>query len=659
MKPSSIYIIVILFLSFFSCNDLPKNVKRTLELAGDNKKELQTVIDHYQTPEDSLKLKATYFLIGNMANKYSLAGKQLENYNVIFDKIEVVSKKNPFDYADRIDGKFHEVDSIWKAVSKKEGFLTPLNLDVKPDVQHITSTFLIENIEYAFKAWELPWSKHLSFEAFCEYILPYRFRDETLTSWRPYVFNKYLPLLDSLQHIKNPVALCDTINKRLTPSWKYSHVLANYPVAMTIENMEKGKMGSCTHQAGLGVFVMRALGVPVVHEQVPHYGNRSLGHDFNAVLDKNDKFLDFEVGNAKMGNVVDTRKSWNYLIPKIYRQTFSFNEESLAVTKSSQEEVPPYFKNLNIMDVSAQYLPVSDIAIELTQPIPEGSNHVYLCVFDNKNWKAISWAKINNKKATFKDMGLGFAYMPMYFNNQRYLPAASPITLDDKEELASINLLEKEQTILLERKYPPAYWLNRLRVKGKFQAANDISFKGKVNLYEVDAVVAPVYQEIKIEDSRKYRYIRYLFPTNSTCNIAEMSFSSESNIELQGKVITSENIADSTIAKKAFDDDVLSFVNIKNRDSVPQWVGLDFGTKKRISKISFCPRTDKNNVWKGLNYELFYWDKGWISLGIKKAESDTLNYTSPVSNAVFLLKCLDEGKEERIFTYENDKQVWW
>ena len=47
------------------------------------------------------------------------------------------------------------------------------------------------------------------------------------------------------------------------------------------------------------------------------------------------------------------------------------------------------------------------------------------------------------------------------------------------------------------------------------------------------------------------------------------------------------------------------------------------------------------------------------SLGIKKALSNTLEYKSPVSNALFLLRCLDEGEEERIFTYRKGNQIWW
>lgn len=59
-------------------------------------------------------------------------------------------------------------------------------------------------------------------------------------------------------------------------------------------------------------------------------------------------------------------------------------------------------------------------------------------------------------------------------------------------------------------------------------------------------------------------------------------------------------------------------------------------------------------------YELFYCDKGdWHSLGIMTAESGELVYENVPGNALYLLKNRTKGKEERIFTYENDRQVWW
>lgn len=58
-------------------------------------------------------------------------------------------------------------------------------------------------------------------------------------------------------------------------------------------------------------------------------------------------------------------------------------------------------------------------------------------------------------------------------------------------------------------------------------------------------------------------------------------------------------------------------------------------------------------------YELFYWGGSWISLGKKMATDYLLNYDNVPSNALLFLKCTTEGKENRIFTWEDNKQRWW
>ena len=55
-----------------SCSKYPADVKHALKLAGDNRIELEKVLEHYsQHQSDSLKYKAACFLIANMPEKYS------------------------------------------------------------------------------------------------------------------------------------------------------------------------------------------------------------------------------------------------------------------------------------------------------------------------------------------------------------------------------------------------------------------------------------------------------------------------------------------------------------------------------------------------------------------------------------------------------------
>lgn len=62
---------------------------------------------------------------------------------------------------------------------------------------------------------------------------------------------------------------------------------------------------------------------------------------------------------------------------------------------------------------------------------------------------------------------------------------------------------------------------------------------------------------------------------------------------------------------------------------------------------------------EGEVYELFYWDDEWKSLGKQTATSDPLTYRNvPKKHLLWLVK-EDSKEEERIFTYDNNKQRWW
>ena len=68
---------------------------------------------------------------------------------------------------------------------------------------------------------------------------------------------------------------------------------------------------------------------------------------------------------------------------------------------------------------------------------------------------------------------------------------------------------------------------------------------------------------------------------------------------------------------------------------------------------------DSNEICVDNEYELFYWNMKWISLGRKFAVDNKLHYDDVPKGALLWLKNHTQGKEERIFTYKDRKQVWW
>jgi hypothetical protein len=97
------------------------------------------------------------------------------------------------------------------------------------------------------------------------------------------------------------------------------------------------------------------------------------------------------------------------------------------------------------------------------------------------------------------------------------------------------------------------------------------------------------------------------------------------------------------------------------REDEAPYIGLDFGKPRRITRIRYCPRSDDNGIVPEELYELFYWDKtGWVSLGKQEGRSDyTLAYTNVPEGALLNIRNHTRGRENRPFTYENGRQVWW
>ena len=107
-----------------------------------------------------------------------------------------------------------------------------------------------------------------------------------------------------------------------------------------------------------------------------------------------------------------------------------------------------------------------------------------------------------------------------------------------------------------------------------------------------------------------------------------------------------------------FDGDPFTYFDAPRPDGC--WVGLDFGKEVEISKIALLPVNDDNHIAENELYELYYFDGEWVSLGRKTGDHNFyLQYDNVPENSLLLLRNHTKGREERIFTYENGKQVWW
>ena len=139
-----------------ACQSRDAKLERAFRLAGENRGELEKVLQHYSRPKaDSLKLRAARFLIGNMPGHCTL----------ICPELEAIRQDSTRSYFER---------KVWDICAGNYSDIRSIS-ERREDVQYLTSDFLIRHIDASFALLEkYPWNRDLPVELFLEYLLPYR-----------------------------------------------------------------------------------------------------------------------------------------------------------------------------------------------------------------------------------------------------------------------------------------------------------------------------------------------------------------------------------------------------------------------------------------------------------------------------------------------------
>jgi hypothetical protein len=650
MKKTGICLSLLILL--ISCN---KNgqLEEALRFAGNNRGELETVLNYYhKNPSDSLKYKAACFLIENMPYHYTVEGQTLSAYYTAIDSIN------------RHVSDPEACKQAYKQLYDRLG-APNVGAEIKLDIHHIQADYLIDNIEHAFRHWqEGKWAKHLSFPDFCEYLLPYCFGNENREIWRDSLEARYLPeiaWMDFEDDKKNSsywatLYLNDQLKKR---GFRIHEVFPDSPINHPLSVLENMKMGSCKDYALYTVYVMRACGLPVCMDYTPQWPFRSHGHDWNVLLDNSGKEVPFMGGESNPGYP----NKPGYKMAKVFRSTYAYRKGSLFDRKG-KEQIPPTFNTPFMKDVSSHYFEGTDITLRINKPENSHSRFAYLAVFNNQEWIPVHWTEIKrNGHVRFTNMGRDIVYLPLLYVNGSLIPAGYPA-------LAALNgtvsplIADKTQyqRLVLRRKFPVfsgvAYYSSRM-VNGRFEASDFPDFRTVVSAGIVTRNPQMRYDTIMTRLERPYRYWRYVSPEYGYGNVAEIEFySGNTKVEHKGEILTNSSHQAGNREEYVFDGDGLTFYD--SADASGCWIGIDFGQKVQVDYIRYLPRNDDNNITPGNRYELFYYDTdGMASLGQVVAETDSLVYTRVPTGALYLLKNHTRGKEERIFTYENGKQIWW
>jgi len=656
--------LLFILLGIFACNSTRDKLSP----------ELQKVIDHYsQRPCDSLKLKAAFFLIENMRGHFSFDSSNLVIYRsalVTYDSLIRYREIHP-----ELD-LINKMDSVWKKKLQFHDINADIyNLPVQDDLNHISSKYLISNINRAFEAWKgnVYSANNVLFAEFCEYILPYRKQEGLcIEEWRNYFFDRNFQYVKSNPHMQIQ-QLVDSLLFRYSDFSHTYDIMPDYPY-LKLSDLCISRRGECGTRCWFNAMLFSSLGIPVSIDFVPAWGNRNESHQWNALIynGKTYPFESFWEENRwkykKLYNNMSSDSLYgDFRLAKVYRYSYKIENDGPANdSRMSVNDIPPLFLNTKKKDVSAEYFKTSDIEVNLTN-IPLNTQYAYLCVFSSDRIIPIQWGKIEHNKVIFKNMGKDIIYVPAYYKNGVLTPGGQAFHLDYSGRKDYLLPSHTTRNVVVKRKYPiypfKREWAECL-VGGKFQGANRSDFSDAIDLYTIRATPDLVLKNVNVNAANNYRYVRFLFAKEKYGNLSEIKFYSSVNgkqVLLSGKAICSKELT-LDIMEKALDGQINTFIltYMPGKMTTYQWwVGLDFGIRKKIRAVGFCPRTDENNVLVGLNYELLYWNNGWKSLGTQTATTNELIYKNAPANAIFILKCINEGKEERIFTYKGGKQVWW
>lgn len=648
----TIFPAIIIPIFLFSCRQSPAPVEIQQELASSgNHAQLEEALEHYaKDPSDSLKYKAAVYYIRNIEGFHYYEGSLLDHYTEYYKLIN----------ADRDHGEYY-----LKSFNALYGPFLSTGVEKKYDIRQIKASQLEDNIDMAFKVWkEQPWGKDLSFDDFCEYILPFRIMNEFPEYNRREIYGQFHAYLDSVVKAGGSAEdACSVINKVLSrPQWIFSLRVPFLPHFRASE-LIKYHVGSCREMTDLAFFTMRAVGIPVAIDFIPQWPYRSMGHEFNAVLGRNGKMIMFLGAEDNPGTPHKplTRKG------KIYRHTFAKNPLSLAMIKDDTDKVPLFLADPRIRDVTDEYVPCMDITVPLMDcPSLSERNkkYAYIAVFDNNEWVPVQWGIPRGDHVLFTKMEGGIVYMAGYYDRSKMVPANYPFILTEKGEIKYFQP-DKEnvnKTICLSRVFPlvPDAFDTWHMDGCRFQGANSPDFHDATDLYTIPVRPNPFWNEIQLNIPQSFRYVRYI--GIGYTHMGEMEFYSSGKI-VKGKPSGTATAwyRDRTF-DKAVDGDINTYFDPSGSTGDSTWIALDLGKKERLDKIRFSAplQEEKVAIVAGHNYQLFYWDHGaWFPAGTQTATTKEIVFGDIPSKALYYIRDLTEPVNCRIFSYTGDKPVWW
>lgn len=625
---------IFILLLVYSCSNYSSSLEYALDFAGENRDELVNVLEHYEREPE--KKRAAEFLIENMPTLYSYSSSELDTaFNMLEGKSISVVKDI-----------YVKNKSRWMRVLQ--------NSDVVYDSHVITSKYLINHIDRAFELKDLAWNKELTFEDFCEYLLPYRVGNEKLEQWildYNILLKNTIDSVDSDDMLENAKAVLSKISNT---KFTFTSGLPYFSPSFLYNN----KFGSCREYTALAVYALRSVGIPCAIDMFIYSPTFKGGHQWNVIIAAKGTIYPFELDKGAKIELADRKRG------KVYRKTFSCRMQDKELITYNDVNFGFKSKESKYVDVTDEYYDRNKIELKL-----DGLNNknIYINVFSKNGYIPIDISTVRKNRVVFNNIEPNILCQLTTFDKDKEIKMLGYpfLTMGDtiKEFIPDTTLLED---VVLRRKYPLRKDFDKnieLLYNSIFLGANLLNMDEETELCCLGDQIDFLYNNYSLNTSKKYRYYKLKYSEKSQPGIGELEFWSRGK-KMPYIVVPKEiSLIDTTCidhyllgSQKINDNNSLTYYACKYKEDYSLY---DLGASICVDSIVMTVQNDDNFIVKGDEYELLYnnGNQGWVLIDKYTATCDSI-VTKVPANSLLWLKNNSKGVEEQLFYTEKGKQTF-
>lgn len=623
-----------------SAPDESEAVNNVLDKAGHNRGELEKVLRHYS--DDSLKLAAARWLIVNMPGHYSFDGPQVDMLDSIFRPLKSYAVNFSLD---------PEVVERWNSQSFAD-------FTRKDHVRYIKADMLIRNIDMAFQEWQnRKWNHNLTFDEFCELLLPYTLGDARLSDWRTEYASHYRPKLDSAYSGDDVVEAASVLLRIIqSEGWIYNAQLITPHLDPSL--LLDVRIGYNRDFIDMLVYAMRACGIPVAIDQLLISPDNKNSHKWIVVKDdETGRYIPFGVDSMEPNRNIhphDGRKKG-----KVYRTTYARQNDHIKQFENIRS-LPLRVVNPNIIDVSTEYFEPDSVKIHADS---QGED-VYLALPVMDEWRPIDAGRKEGDSVTFYNYEAGVYYVPVIPKDNLFYPCGYPFFKSGNgQNIVLEPNVNKTVRIKMTRLMPMRpITLSRIisdMVGVVIEADTNEDFSNPDTILVVrDTIVDRRHRYAIPYPNKTYGYIRYTAAPGQQVSLAELEFYADKAETMNISYTVPDPVVERSGPQYLYDKNYESRFTIPVSDA--SFI-MKLSRPTQIKSMRLTARNDGYFAVPGNEYRLYYLDgaNGWINTGdsCMADKEGTLSFLVP-ENALLKLRDITDGLDYQVFTVQKGKTCY-